>query len=666
MIYDTGAYLLALALVVSVWSTLAAALGLYSRSRGLQQSAERGVLAVTGLVVAASSILLYALFSSQFQVRYVADYTSADLPMFYKLTAFWGGQSGSLLLWTLMLSGFSTVAVLKYRDRQEDLMPGLVLTLSGVSVFFLALVNFAALPFELLPFVPEDGRGLNPQLQNPFMVIHPPMLYLGFVGFTVPFAFAMAALLSGRLDSTWLRLTRRWTLFAWFFLGVGILLGAWWAYVELGWGGYWAWDPVENASLIPWLTATAFLHSVMIQEKKGMLKVWNMVLVLLTFFLCILGTFITRSGIISSVHSFARSNVGPFFAVFLGVLTAATLGLILYRLPALKSRTQIESIVSREGAFVFNNVVLVASAFAVLWATLFPILSEAVRGVKITVSSPFYAQIMTPLGLLLLFLTGAGPLIAWRKASPRQLRAQFLGPVLVALATGAALFASGMRHLAALLSLSLCAFVTASLFNEFYRGTRARMRSMGERPLTALLALVDRNKRRYGGYLVHLAIVMVFVGVTGSAVFQSEAQQALRRGESMRLGPYELQYVDTSSYATPNVEVFAAQVQVRRDGRDVGTLRPERNFYLHWDQPSSEIGLYSTLREDLYLILIAYDPGTDTATFKAYLNPLVNWIWLGGFMLILGTHVAVLPDRRERAALDAVARLEEQAVAARV
>jgi cytochrome c-type biogenesis protein CcmF len=403
----------------------------------------------------------------------------------------------------------------------------------------------------------------------------------------------------------------------------------------------------------------------MIQEKKGMLRVWNMVLVLITYFLCILGTFITRSGVISSVHSFARSSIGPFFAVFLVLIAVAGTLLLLLRLRELRSPTQIESMVSREGAFVFNNVLFVVAAFAVLWATLFPILSEAVRGVKITVSSPFYNQIMTPIGLLLLLLTGVGPLIAWRKASLRQLQTQFLGPLLVAAAGGGALVASGVRRPAAIVSLSLCAFVAAALFSEFYRGTQARVRAMGERPLAALLALVDRNKRRYGGYLVHLAVVFIFAGITGSSLFQKEAQAALRRGERMTLGDYQLEYVDTSSQATPNVDVFAAHVKVSRDGRELAVLKPERNFYRHWDQPASEIGLLSSLREDLYLILVAYDPNTDTATFKAYLNPLVNWIWLGGLVLILGTHVAVLPDRRERAALEAAPRLQEQPFAAK-
>jgi cytochrome c-type biogenesis protein CcmF len=664
MIFELASHLLALALVVSAWALVASALSLAGRSAGLLESARRGLMALAGLITACSAILVYALAAGRFQVRYVADYTNADLPMFYKLTAFWGGQAGSLLLWALILTWMSAIAVITYRDRHPELMPGLVLVLSLSCGFFILLLNFAARPFEMLPFVPADGRGLNPQLQNPFMVIHPPLLYLGFVGFSVPFAFAVAALVSGRLDSAWLRLTRRWTLFAWFFLGVGILLGAYWAYIELGWGGYWAWDPVENASLIPWLTGTAFLHSVIIQEKKGMLRVWNIVLVLLTYFLCLFGTFITRSGVVSSVHSFARSSIGPFFAVFLGLLAAGCLWLILRRLPELRSAAPIESMVSREGAFVFNNLLLVVSAFAVLWATLFPMLSEAVRGVKITVASPFYAQIMTPLGLLLLFLTGVGPLIAWRKASPRQLRAQLLLPLASGAAAALTLVASGVRRPEAVISLSLCVFVAVATVGEFYRGTQARVRVMGEPPLTALVALIDRNKRRYGGYLVHLAMVLIFAGITGSSLFQQEAQAALRRGESMRLGPYELTYVDTSSRATANVEVFAAHVEVRRDGERLAVLRPERNFYVRWDQPSSEVGLLSTLREDLYLILISYDNRTDTATFKAYRTPLVNWIWLGGLLMILGTHVAVLPDRRERA-LAAAARLGEAPVPAR-
>jgi cytochrome c-type biogenesis protein CcmF len=657
-----GDLCLILATVAAAWAVVASSLGAMTRSRSLVESGERSALAVTGLLGTASLVLASLFLNDRFDVEYVASYSSRAMPRLYKLTAFWGGHSGSLLLWVMVLSTFSLLVILQNRRQNRVLMPYVVATLSGITLFFLGLLNFTSNPFQLLGFLPADGKGLNPQLQTPLMAIHPPCLYLGYVGVSVPYAFAMAALMSGRVGDVWIRTTRRWTIFAWLFLGIGLLLGGYWAYIELGWGGYWAWDPVENAALMPWLTATAFLHSVMIQEKKRMLKIWNMSLILLTFCLSIFGTFLTRSGVISSVHAFARSGVGPVLSVFLGLVIVFSVTLLVWRLPRLQSEGRLDSFVSRESSFLFNNLLLVGITFAVFWGTVFPVVSEAVRGVKITVGPPFFNTVNFPLSVALLLLTGTCPLIAWRRASARRLLRIFLVPAAFGIALLAVLLAAGMRQLSALVAFPLCAFVLATMAYEFIRGSLARQRSTGEAFPAALAALVNRNRRRYGGYIVHVGVVFIFIGIVGSSFFRQEATFRLGRGESLKAGRYTLRFEDTLSSSDAHMDQFTAVMGILENGRPVGVLRPGRNFYKAFNQPSTEVDIYSTLQEDLYLILIDFDPQTGQATFKYYLNPLINWIWIGWIVIFLGAHLAVWPDRRERALLAHARLIEERSL----
>src|SRR5712671_715953 len=476
-----GTLALWLALLVGVWGALAGFVGGLKDRPDLARSARNAVFAMCGALVVAVAALEWALFQHDFNVEYVAAYTSRNLPIFYTWSALYAGQKGSLLFWATVLSAFGSLALVLTPRRHRELLPYVAAVVSVVAAFFISVMLLGhANPFQRLPYTPLDGSGLNPQLQNPGMVFHPPMLYLGYISITIPFAFAIAALLSKRLDTDWLVAIRKWTLLSWLFLSVGICLGMWWAYVELGWGGYWAWDPVENAALLPWLTMTAFLHSVMIQEKRGMLKRWNLGLIVGTFMLSIFGTFITRSGVIASVHSFTQSNVGYFFLAFLVVAAVLSFTLLYTRWPELEAEVQLESMLSREAAFLFNNLLFVGIAFSVLWGTLFPILSEAVRGTKITVGPPFFNRVNIPLGLLLVALTGIGPLIAWRKASAANLRRQFIVPVAAGLVVAAALLAVGLRDGYAVAAWALGGFVLGTVGQEFWRGVRARHRIHGE------------------------------------------------------------------------------------------------------------------------------------------------------------------------------------------
>ena len=645
---EIGTFALLLALVTAGWSALASFNGWLSASGPLVRSGERAMYATWGLVLGAACLLEALIFTDRFDMEYVASYSNRALPAVYKIAALWAGQAGSLLFWLLILCSYGAVILVLNRRRNRPLMPVVTTTIAVTAFFFLLLVNFMARPFVGLAHPPADGQGMNPQLQNPFMAIHPPCLYLGYVGLTVPFAFALAALATGRLSDSWFRTTRRFTIISWFILGTGILLGGWWAYVELGWGGYWAWDPVENASLIPWLTATAFLHSVMIEERKKMLRVWNMTLVIVTFLLSVLGTFITRSGVISSVHSFTKSEIGPMFAGFLGIATIISVALLLHRLPMLQSEHRLDSFVSRESSFLFNNLLLVGAAFAVLWGTLFPILSEAVRGVKITVGPPFFNEIMVPLTLAILTLAGICPIIAWRRATPDRLLRKLRLPLAATVLLTIGLLVAGMRDVYALVSFSLCGFVAFTTLVEFAAGTRARRSATGEAWGQAFVRLVDRNKRRFGGFIVHLAVVLILVGITGSSVFKKEQVASLKRGESFSIGHFTLTLEEMVSHDTPNHEFLGARLQVASAGRTVGTLLPGQNFYKAGQNPSSEVDIRSTLTEDLYLILTGFDPQEGRATVKAYLNPLVAWIWIGGAVLILGSWLAILPDLRER------------------
>ena len=631
------------ALLMTIWSATVSFAGGHMRRADLVASGERAMYASFAFVALSSIGLWTALITSDFSLRFVASYTSANLPTVYKFSAFWGGQAGSMLFWCLILSLYSALTLFANRKRNRDLMPYVTGTLATILIFFLGTTAFSANPYARLDWIPPDGTGLNPQLQNPGMAFHPPNLYLGYVATSIPFAFAIAALVTRRLDAEWLAAVRRWSLVSWLFLTIGITMGMWWAYVELGWGGYWAWDPVENASLLPWLTGTAFLHSIMIQEKRGMLRKWNVTLVVATFLLSILGTFITRSGVIESVHSFAQSPVGTYFASFLIVAIIVTAFLVATRLRDLEARAELESMVSREAAFLYNNVVLVGIAFSVLWGTLFPIISEAVRGSKITVGPPFFNTVNIPLGLLLLALTGIGPLIAWRRASIANLKRQFAVPVAGGVFLGAALFALGMRDGYALVSYTLAGFVLTTITQEFVKGVNARRRMHDEPVPVAFVRLIARNRRRYGGYIVHFGVIVIMIGFAGSA-FNQDIERELTPGQSMSIGPYTLTMRSNTQDDNANYSSEWAIVDVSKNGKPLTTMYPERRFFKASQQPQSMVALHTTLKEDLYLVYSGINQDTGNPIIKAHLNPLVLWIWIGVHIMIIGTIVALIPN----------------------
>jgi len=648
------------ALLMAGWSMIVSYAGGASRRHDLIDSGVRGLYATFAMVLLASIGLWTALLSRDFSLEYVAGHISASMPSVYVFTAFWSGQAGSLLFWALILSMYATIAIATSRARNRELVPWATGTLSAILVFFIATTCFKANPFIRLPFTPLDGRGMNPQLQNPGMALHPPNLYLGYVATAIPFAFAIAALFAKRLDAEWLGVVRRWALLSWFFLTIGIVLGMWWAYVELGWGGYWAWDPVENSSFLPWLTTTAFLHSIMIQEKRGMLRKWNVVLVVVSFLLAIFGTFITRSGVIESVHSFAQSPVGPWFATFFFLCTGISIYLVGIRLRDLEAKAELESMVSREAAFLYNNLVLCGIAFAVLWGTVFPIISEWAGKEKITVGPPFFNTVNIPLGLLLLALTGVGPLIAWRRASVSNLRRQFTSPAIAGVATGVLLFVLGMRDAYALVAYILCGFVAGTIVQEFYKGVRARQAIHSESVITGFVNLVARNRRRYGGYIVHAGIVMLFAAFAGLA-FRSEHDISLRAGESFNVtDPYghKWRFVSqgVSYYNRVDRDVLAVALEAFRDGKRLGIITSEKRQYVDAQpqrnalfNPITEVGIRSTAKLDTYVVLAGIR-NKDVAELRVTFNPLVVWVWLGGFLMMIGGLVVMWPQAERRRA----------------
>ena len=647
---NLGALSLILAFCFAVYSVLASIIGKWRSKPFLLVSAQRAVYTVWALVATASAILVYSLISGDYRMAYVAAHSNKAMPLQYKFAAWWGGQEGSLLFWAFLLATYSAVVVFTNRRKFRDMMPWVTMVLMTTMAFFLTLDTFVLSPFQVFEAGKGnivnlgDGQGLNPLLQYWTMVIHPPMLYLGYVGFTVPFAFAIASLMTKQPGDAWIATTRRWTIITWLFQTTGIILGAGWAYAVLGWGGYWGWDPVENASLLPWITATAFLHSVMMQEKKGMMKVWNMVLISTTFFLCIFGTFLTRSGVVSSVHAFAQSSIGTYFVSFLAIGIAATLYLILDRLEYLKSESQLESVLSRESSFLFNNLILLASCFAVLWGTLFPVISEAVTGDKISVDKPFYDRVQVPIGLFLLFLTGVGPLIAWRKSSFESLRRAFLWPTVAGVALMAALFATGIHHLYALMSFGLCLFVACTIGMEFFKGARAIGAKQNKNLLLAAVELTHRNTRRYGGYVVHMGIVIMFIGFTGAA-FNKDATVEVGRGSVTDIGRYQLRIADVQDGENENYIWNKAIVSVSRHGEEIGTMEPERRMYKASKQPTSEVAIRRRLNEDLYLNFAGMSNDNTKAVIQAYVFPLVSWIWIGYWVLLLGTLVCLVPPK---------------------
>jgi len=646
---NLGALSILLAFCLAVYAFAASVFGGWRKKPFLVASGERAVYTICLLLTAASAILVYALLTSDFRMVYVAAHSNRDMPLLYKLAAWWGGQEGSLLLWSWLLAVYAAIVVATNRRKHRAFMPYVTATLMVTQGFFLVLNAFVASPFKMLAVGREitsvaDGRGLNPLLQYWAMAIHPPTLYLGYVGFAVPFAFAMGALISREPGDSWLRTIRRWTLITWLFQSCGILLGAGWAYAVLGWGGYWGWDPVENASLLPWITATAFLHSVMMQEKKGMMKVWNMVLISATFWLCIFGTFLTRSGIVSSVHAFAQSAIGHWFVGFLALIAGVCLIFILNRLDYLRSEARLESVVSRESSFLFNNLLLLASCFAVLWGTLFPVISEAFTGEKISVDTLFFNRVQVPVGLFLLFLTGVAPLVAWRRTSVSSLKRNFLLPGVGGLVLMVALFAAGVRHFYALVCFGLCLFVAWTIFLEFYRGARAIRVRTGLSLPAAAVELTRRNTRRYGGYTVHMGIVLMFVGFAGAA-FNQHKQVETVVGGSFNIGRYELKVRELRDGSNANYIWNHAVIDVFVGGSHAGVLEPERRFYPASDQGTSEVSIRRRLNEDLYLNFAGMTDDQSKAVIQAYVFPLVSWIWIGFWVLLAGTLICLTPSR---------------------
>ncbi len=663
MTSSIGYAALMLALPFTLYALVAALLARRLAWPTLMESARRSVLAVAAFLLTASGALLYAFATDDFSIKFVAEHSSRTTPFLLKLAAFYSGQEGSLLYWATLLSIFSSTAVWVNRRRLPDLMPYVTATLMVVQGFFLLLLNFVSNPFQRLAFTPNDGLGLNPLLVDTGMLFHPPFLLAGYLSMSVPFAFAMAALIAGRLGNDWIRAARRWMLIGWAILGTGNLLGSWWAYHVLGWGGYWGWDPVENAALMPWLTGSAFVHSIMIQERKGMLKVWNMGLIIVTFLLSIFGTFVVRSGVLTSVHSFAQSAIGPFFFGFLAVMAVGSIGLLIYRLPMLRSERVIESLISREASFLLQNLLFVGIAFATMWGTVYPLITEVAANVKITVGAPFFQQVNGPLFLAVVLMMGVAPLLPWRKSSPALLVRNFLKPVLAGVAVLPLLLALGIRNPYALIAFPVCSFVFGTIVQEFFRGVVARQRNFGELLPVALGRLVIRNQHRYGGYIAHLGVLLIAIGVAGSSFFQIEHQFNLKPGDRASIGEYTLTYQGIREGTIPGARVVEASVAVQQGDRQIAVMAPGKRFYQNFEnQPSSEIAIRSTPLNDLYLVLVGWEED-GRASILAFVNPLVFWLWIGGAVMIGGTLISLWPQPEAKGAVSR--RVVDEAVVAK-
>jgi cytochrome c-type biogenesis protein CcmF len=648
MIPELGQGALLVALGLAVYGSVAAGVAGARGRAALLQSAQHAAVGIFVLVTGCLVLLTYAFLTFDFSVRYVATNTNLGTPFYYRITAVWGALEGSIILWGSMLALYTLIVIVTQRERARQFYPWVLAVMLGVLAFFLLVMTVAAPPFQRLTPIPADGRGLNPLLEDTGMITHPIALYLGFTGFTVPFAFAIAALATGRVGEAWITLTRRWTIIAWYFLSLGLLIGGWWSYHVLGWGGYWAWDPVENAAFMPWLTGTALLHSVMIQERRRMLKLWNLALVILTFSLTLFGTFLTRSGIIASVHAFTQGSIGILFLSFLALVVLVSLGLLAWRWDALRGQGELDAVVSRESAFLLNNVLLVAAAFTVFFGTVFPLLSEAVRGVKVSVGAPFFNQVNVPLFLSLIFLMGVGPLIAWRRASAENLRRNFFGPVAVGIVAAGAVWALGVRPALAVLTLSLTVFVTATIVLDFGRATRARLRA-GQSLLPGMGGLLLRHNRRYGGFIVHLGILVIALGVTGSQAWSVQTETTLRQGEVAQLAGYRIRFDGLAGSEESNHFRVVGSFTVTNGRATPAVMRPAKKFYPQESSPIAGVDYALGLREDLYLVLGDFTRDGAQATIKVQVNRLVSWIWIGGVVLTLGAALAVLPERRRPA-----------------
>ena len=685
MIANFGFGVLVISFLVTLYSVFAAIYGERRKIPAMVESARRAMLLTWPLLTLTAGVLIYLLVNNHFEVQFVYEVTSRSMPTYLKVTAWWGGQAGSLLFWSWLMSAFASLVTLRKWDRDREFLPWVIVVACATMAFFIGMNVFFENPFAQLYqtfdgvaphtfqpadgvlFTPQDGRGLNPLLRHPGMVIHPPMLYLGFVSFVIPYAFAMAALITGRTDDRWIRLTRRWTLWAWLFLSFGLVLGGRWAYDVLGWGGYWGWDPVEIAAFMPWLTGTAFLHSVMIQEKRGMLKQWNMILVILTYDLVIFGTFLTRSGVLSSVHAFAQSAIGPLFFGFIGLTLITSVILLFHRWSSLRSETQMTSMLSREELFLLNNLLFMSILVVCFWGVMFPLISELFTGQKVTVGPPFYERATSPLFAALLLLMGIAPLSAWGQSTVKTLGRAIWKPIVGAIVVTVVLFATYTRNPGALVGFFLIALVILVTIYEYWRGANARQRSQDENIFTAFWNLTGRNRRRYGGYIIHLSMMFMAVGILGIEIFQVETQGTLEINQQMSVGGYDVVYQDIAQFPGPDGrEVTRAVLGVYKGGEYLGELNPRIDYYYDAQQTMTIPGQRSTLRDDLYILLVDWEPVAATgATFKIFVNPLVNWLWLGSLLFLVGVVIAAWPEKdAERAAVRSKARVQQQTSAA--
>jgi len=685
MIANFGFGVLFITFLVTLYSVFAAIYGERRKIPAMVESARRAMLLTWPLLTLTAGVLIYLLINNHFEVQFVYEVTSRSMPTYLKVTAWWGGQAGSLLFWSWLMSAFASLVTLRKWDRDREFLPWVIVVACITMAFFIGMNVFFENPFAQLYqsfdgiaahtfrpadsvlFTPADGRGLNPLLRHPGMIIHPPMLYLGFVSFVIPYAFAFAALITGRTDDRWIRLTRRWALWAWLFLSCGLVLGSRWAYDVLGWGGFWGWDPVEIAALMPWLTGTAFLHSVMIQEKRGMLKHWNMLLVILTYDLVIFGTFLTRSGVLSSVHAFAQSSIGPLFFAFIGLTLIVSVALLIHRWNSLKSETEMTSLLSREALFLLNNLLFMSILVVCFWGVIFPLISELFTGQKVTVGPPFYEHATAPLFSALIMLMGIAPLSAWGHSTVKTLGRAIWKPTIGALAITVLLFFTYTRNIAVLIGFFLIALVILVTIYEYLRGAYARQRTQGENIFTALWTLTGRNRRRYGGYIIHLSMMLMAIGIIGIESFQVETQGRISTGQSLNLSNYTVTYRELASWddQPKGVNYTRAVVDVYRNGAYLGQLHPRRDYYYDSQQAMTIPGERATLRDDLYVLLVDWEPASSTgATFKVFVNPLVNWLWFGSFIFLAGIIIAAWPEKEMERVAVPVSRTIQQTSAA--
>ena len=648
MIAELGYAATVVGFVLALYGAMASVIGVRTGRADWLRTGERAAVGIWILITACIGAMLYAFLTFDFSVRYVAMNTNRGTPFYYRITALWGALEGSIVLWAWMLSIYTLIVVVRYRRRQPELYPWVLSVMLGILAFFLLVMSIPAPPFERLSPIPPDGRGLNPLLEDSGMITHPVALYLGFTGFSVPFAFAMAALIVGRTGDEWITITRRWTIVAWYFLSLGLLIGGWWSYHVLGWGGYWAWDPVENAAFMPWLTGTAFLHSVMIQERRRMLKLWNLTLIILTFGLTLFGTFLTRSGIIGSVHSFTQGSIGVFFLAFLALALLGAFSLLAWRTDHLRAQGELDSAVSRESVFLLNNLFLIAATFTVFFGTVFPLLSEAARGVKVSVGAPFFNLVNIPIFLALLFLMGVGPLIAWRRASAENLKRNFLKPVLAGIVAAAVLRLFGVGNVLVLTAMALVVFVAGTITLDYGRAVRARRRS-GDGWSAATWGLLLRQNRRYGGFVVHLGILVIALGVAGSQAWSLQTETTLEKGQSVELAGYRVRFDGLSASEESNHFKVTGAFTMTTGRSSFAELRPARKFYPQEQTPIAAVDYRLGWVEDVYLVLGDFARDGSRATVKLQVNRLVSWLWIGGLVLTLGAALAILPDHRKPA-----------------